>query len=394
MRIGLDYTAAIHQSAGIGRYVRDLTAALAEHEPLALFVAGAKKDALPPAPAGCEYRPSLFSLRNHQRMWDRMRLPIPVETWTGPLDVFHATDFTLPPVRRGTKTVLTIHDLAFERYPEETMPGMLSYLKQAVPRAVARADHIIAVSEATRADLIELYGTPSDKVSVIPHGVSAQFFKGEKPWNFRVTGRTTEGAMKAFEENLRIRTTYKIGTGGYILTVGTLQPRKNHLQLIRAFARLRPKRNDDPFRLVIAGGKGWLYDEVMAEIKRHDLPGPVIFTGFVPEADLPALYRRARVFVYPSLYEGFGMPVLEAMACGVPVVASTTPALAEVAGEAALLVKPNDPTGMSRALDRLWNDWEFRDTMIEKGQARAAEYTWARAAGLTMQVYQRLLEEK
>src|SRR5574341_85765 len=183
-RIGIDYTAALNQSAGIGRYVRELTAALAdyvgsagaqEHAPLGLFVVGARLSPLPSTPPGCEFCFSSLSERTHARLWHRLQLPLPVELWTGPLDLFHATDFSLPPTSPHARTVLTIHDLSFERYPGDTMPGMLGYLRRVVPRSARRADHVIAVSEATRRDLMELYQLPSEKISVIPHGVSPRF---------------------------------------------------------------------------------------------------------------------------------------------------------------------------------------------------------------------------
>jgi glycosyltransferase involved in cell wall biosynthesis len=336
------------------------------------------------------WRLSSFSERSHARLWQRLRLPIPVELWTGALDVFHATDFTLPPTLPRARSVLTVHDLAFERRSEETMPGMLPFLRSAVPRSVRRADAIIAVSEATRRDLIELYEVKPEKITVIPHGVSPRFQPGVRPWNFRVSSRAEPGAQEAFQENLRIRARYLIGSGQFILSVGTLQPRKNHLQLVRAFARLRPERGVT-LKLVIAGGKGWAYDEIRAETDRLKLQDRVIFAGFVDDTDLPGLYRAASVFAYPALYEGFGLPVLEAMACGVPVLTSNTSSLPEVAGDAALLINPLDPTGMSRALSQMLGDASLRADLIKKGLARASEFTWARSAQMTWAVYDRLL---
>lgn len=372
--IALDYTAAVHQSAGIGRYVRELAAALApkaaaESYRLRLFVAGAGGLELPPAPAGCVYCPSFLSERTHARLWQRLRLPLPVELWTGRAALFHATDFSLPPTLPKTPTVLNIHDLAFERYPAETMPGMLGYLRRVVPRSARRADHVIAISEATRRDLIELYGLPAEKISVVYPGLSPRFVD------------------PAPDKIAEVRARYGLPDVPIILTVGTLQPRKNHLRLVRAFSRVR-----DRAVLVIAGGEGWAYDVVRDEIARLHLSGRVIFTGFVDEADLPALYRMATVFAYPALYEGFGLPVLEAMACGLPVVTSEVSSLPEVTGpDAALLINPLDEEVLAMALDRLLDDEALRAGLAKKARLRAERFTWGRTAEAIWRIYRILL---
>jgi glycosyltransferase involved in cell wall biosynthesis len=372
-RIGLDATAAVHQAAGIGRYVRRLAAALAAQHPhvdLRLFVAGAGRSALPPAPGGAVYRPSRLSERTHARLWHRLRLPLPVELWIGPLDLFHAADFALPPTLPAARTVLTVPDLAFERYPGETMPGMLDYLRSVVPRSVRRADRVIAISEATRDDLITLYGTPPDKVIAVPLGVDARF-----------------GPDRDAGQESALRARLAIPPGPFVLTVGTMQPRKNHRRLVEAMARLRA---DVP--LVIAGGSGWGYDDVRREVERLGMAERVIFAGFVDDADLPTLYRAAAVFAYPALYEGFGLPVLEAMACGTPVVTSRVSSLPEVAGEdAALLVDPLDVDAIAGVLDRLLGDGGLRARCRERGIERAATFTWERTARETWAVYESLL---
>jgi glycosyltransferase involved in cell wall biosynthesis len=351
--------------------VRELVAALAQDwqrhpggaPPLRLFAADARRADLPPPPEGCAWRPSRLSERTHARLWHRLRLPVPVECWTGPLDLFHATDFTLPPTLRRARTVLTIHDLAFERHPEETMPGMLGFLRSVVPRSARRADAIIAVSEATRRDLIDCYRLPPDRIAVIPHGVSTRFSP---------VPADGEPGISALREK------YRLPDDGFILTVGTLQPRKNHLRLVQALAAMKHAAS-----LVIAGGSGWAYEAVRAEVSRLGLEQRVILAGFADDADLPVLYRAAAVFAYPALYEGFGLPVLEAMACGLPVVASNTSSLPEVAGDATLLVDPLDPAAIADALDRALGDSGLRADLAQRGLARAAEFTWVRAARRT-----------
>ncbi len=374
--IGIDYTAAIHQRAGIGRYVRELVRALGEVYPgsdVRLFVAGAQQRDLPPYPSGYAYCPSPISERNHARLWHRLRLPLPVELWTGRLGLFHATDFSLPPTRRGCRTILTVHDLAFERYPDETMPGMLGYLRQVVPRSVRRADCVIADSEATRRDLIDLYDTPPEKTRVVYPGVDARFNPHHTP------------------SDQKVRARYGLPAGPLVLTVGTMQPRKNHPRLVAAcaaaFAQVR-----EPTTLVIAGDKGWSDEIVYAEVERCGLAERVIFTGFVEDGDLPALYRAATLFVYPALYEGFGLPVLEAMACGAPVITSNVSSLPEVTGpEAALLIDPLDVEAMAGAIVKLLQDADLRETLRQRGIARAAEFPWARTADAVGNLYETLL---
>ena len=290
------------------------------------------------------------------RLWHRLRLPIPVETITGPLDLFYSPDFVLPPTRRTTRTLLTVHDLSFLRYPDHFVPKLVRYLNAVVPRSVARADRVLADSEATRADLVTYLGTPPEKVEVLYSGVDQRFCP-----------QPEQGEVE------RIRARYGLDERPYVLSVGTVQPRKNYVRLIRAFVSLKVEA-----QLIIAGGRGWLYQDILAEAEKH--PERVRMLGFVDDADLPALYRGASLFVFPSLYEGFGLPVLEAMACGVPVVCSDASSLPEVAGDAALPVDPLDTGGLAEAMARALEDAELRREMTAKGITRAARFTWEQAA--------------
>lgn len=377
MRLGLDVTAAVAQGAGIGRYTRELLRALATTDPdnhyRLFFASRTRPYPLPPLPPNF----SVTALPIHDiwlaRLWQRARLPLPVETFIGPVDVFHSPDFTLPPVRRGTRTLLTVHDLSFVRDPGSAAPGLLAYLNAVVPRSVARADHVLADSQATKDDLIELYRVPAEKITVLYSGVEAAF----RP----VTDATQLATVRA---------RYGLGEAPFILAVGTLQPRKNYVRLLQAFAELAFQSSLINLQLVIVGGKGWLYDSIFAEVERLGLRDRVIFPGFVADADLPALYSAARVLAYPSLYEGFGLPMLEAMACGTPVVASTASCLPEVAGDAALLVPPTDVPALAEALGRAVTDEAVRADLIAKGFARARAFTWDRSAGQLLALYRRL----
>lgn len=374
IQVGIDYTAAVQQSAGIGRYTREMVKALAAADwPGAgyrLFVAGAGKDLPPPAlPSNFAWCTSRITERWLARAWYRLRLPLPVETWTGPLHLFHQPDFVLPPTRPATRTIVTIHDLSFMHDPATVMPGMKTHLTGRVPESVNRADHVIAVSEATRQDLITFYQTRPEKISVLYHGVRPEF----RP-------------VVEAERLAAVRRKYGLGEGPLVLSVGTIHPRKNYRRLVAAFSEIRPGVS-----LVIAGSKGWDYDEVFDEVDRRKLEGRVFFPGFVAEADLPALYSTASLFVYPSLCEGFGLPLLEAMACGTPVIAANRSALPEVVGQAGLLVDPEDTLAIAGAMAKVLEDTELRQQLAAAGRARAAGFTWERMAGQLINLYQALI---
>ena len=369
MRIGIDFTAAVRQSAGIGRYTRLLIAALAQidRENKYVLLSAGRQPAGTLWPANFGRRELPLTDRHLAILWQRLRLPVPVEWLTGSLDLFHSPDFVLPPVRRA-KTVLTVHDLSFMRHPECSSPDLLDYLMSTVPRSVARADMILADSESTRLDLIELLQVPADRVRVIYAGVEERFVPQEDE-------RLVESVLQRYG----IRRPY-------ILGLGTLQPRKNFPRLIEAFARLKQQQRI-PHRLVIGGGKGWLYDAIYAAVTRCGLEQDVQLVGFVNDEDLPALYSAATVFAFPSLYEGFGIPVLEAMGCGTPVVTSNVSSLPEVAGDAALQVAPDDVAALANSLWRLIDDSRLRATLRERGHRQVLKFTWHRSAEQLLQVY-------
>jgi glycosyltransferase involved in cell wall biosynthesis len=297
-------------------------AALDSQTRYCLFVAGATRGALPPVPGpNFSWRPTRVTPLWFARLWHRAQIPLPVEAFIGRMALYHATDFTLPPTLPGTKTLLTVHDLSFVRAPETTTPVLKAYLDRVVPRSVRRATHVLADSLATKEDLVELYSTPPDKVTVLLGGVNPEF----RPVDDRVARRS-------------VRERYHIPPNPYIFSIGTVQPRKNYARLITALAALGPGFED--VHLVIAGGRGWLDGPIYQSVRDSGLSERVHFIGFARDEDLPALYAEARCLAYPSLYEGIGLPVLEAMACGIPVVTSNISSMPEVAGDAALLIDP------------------------------------------------------
>jgi len=370
MRIGIDYTAAVWQGAGIGRYARALVEALVrldrENRYTLLYAAG-----FPGRPAPfLEHAARLRREHPHLRLrplpltdrylailWQRLRLPIPVETFCGRLDLFYSPDFVLPPQLYGRR-ILTVHDLAYLIYPECAVPALGWYLHRAVPRSIARADLILADSECTRQDVIRLLGAAPGKVRTLYLGVEPAY-------------RPREGADLA-----AVRARYNLPEQ-FLLTVGTVEPRKNLPRLCEALAGL-PQALRLP--LIVAGKPGWLYEASFAAVERLGLGDTVRFLGFVPEADLPALYNLALAVAYPSLYEGFGLPPLEAMACGTPVLTSNVSSTPEVVGEAAVLVDPLDVAAIRAGLQALITDDALRARLRAAGLERAKTLTWERAA--------------
>ena len=371
MRITIDYTSAIAQGAGIGRYTRSLVAALARVDGDDRYTLFSVERPTPERgfPSAPNMRPRVRPIGNRYMtiLWHRAHAPLPVEILAGRADVFHAPDFSLPPTL-GARRVVTIHDLAFRTHPECAVPTLVTYLNNVVPRAVRSAHHIIAVSQRTADDLVEQLGVPREKISVIYLGVDPSVRRVEDP-----------ARLAEIEARFGLR-------HPFALAVSTIEPRKNYERLIAAFA-LAHQHPDGPRQLVIAGRKGWLYEGVFDAVARLGLGESVRFLDYVADADLPALYTAADVLAMPSLYEGFGIPVVEAFACGTPVVCSTGGSLPEIAGDAALLVAPDDTRGLANALVGLVSDQGVRMALRERGFARLRLFDWDSAARAHMQVY-------
>jgi len=374
VRIAIDYTAAINQRAGIGRFVRNLVASLVALDRADQFVL-LHSSPNPGAELRMPSEPNVATseFRIPERwltiLWHRLRLPLPVELATGPVDIFHAPDFVLPPVRRARR-VLTVHDLAFLLYPECADARLREYLMGVVPRSVRAADFVVADSANTQNDVICLLGADPARTAVVPGGVEARF----------------QPATPEAIADLR----YRLGlVEPFILSIGMIEPRKNWQGLIRAYSIVRA-RHSLPHRLVLAGPRGWLSDSIFEERDRSPFRNDVIFPGFVADADLPTLYSAADVFAFPSFYEGFGLPPLEAMACGTPVVVSDAASLPEVVGAAGLTVPAEDTDALANALEQALLDDPLRTRLRAAGLARAATFTWSAAAEALLAVYRRV----
>lgn len=377
MHIGIDYTAAVQQGAGIGRYTRNLIRALAEldfQNRYTLFLAGGwgVGDGLGDWPSNFHMRSVALSDRWMHILWQRLRLPVPIQVITGRLDLYHSPDFVLPPTGR-TPAILTVHDLSFLRVPQFFVAGFKEYLQRAVSRAVKNACHILADSESTRRDLIELMEVSSERTSVLYPGVEPRF----RPI-LNVELLDSVRARYALPER-------------FILGLSTLQPRKNFDGLIRSFHQLLKLRRTEPevenLHLVIGGSRGWMYEDTLALVKDLRLEARVHFIGFVADQDLPILYSLALMFAFPSWYEGFGLPALEAMACGTPVVAANNSSLPEVVGEAGIMIDAGDTEALSEALADLLCDDHLRSRLVAAGYEQARRFTWKAAAERLLGVY-------
>ncbi|MFZ2488200.1 MAG: glycosyltransferase family 1 protein [Anaerolineae bacterium] len=298
-----------------------------------------------------------------------LRIPfgLPWVALRGGYDLLHVT-YNAPPLS-PCPTVVTIHDISFEHYPEFFSPRDLLILKTLVPLSARRAAHIITVSEHARREIIDRYHVPASRISVTYEAAGAQYQPVEDP-----------AALAA------VRMKYSIGPRPYVLALGNLQPRKNMARLVQAFLQAAGHADDESV-LVLAGKAQWRESDIFRAVQQAGLAGRVLFPGYVDDADLPALYSAATVFVYPSLYEGFGLPPLEAMACGTPVISTNAASLPEVVGDAALTITPTDTEALAAALRAVLADAALRTDLRTRGLARAAQFSWDRCARDTMQVY-------
>ena len=373
MRIGIEATAALEgRRTGVGNYVAQLLAGL---------------EALDAGGAGIEL--TLFANRDAQqgagspaglpRPYDRDRLPIrtlwmqlglPRSIARLRPDLCHFPNHLAPVLRRiESPFVVTIHDMAVYRCPRYQPLKTTSIHRALIPAVARRASIVLTVSESARQDILEHLRLPEERVRVVYEGVHAAFHEAPSP-----------SQVQALRARLGLHCPY-------ILSVGTLEPRKNHLGLIEAYERL-VRQQRVPHHLVLAGGRGWRNRALLARLTSSGLRDRIHLLGYVQDADLPALYHGADAFAFPSWYEGFGLPVLEAFTCGVPTLISSDPALREVAGLGnALIADPSCPEEMAGALHRLLSDGPLRAALRLRGIRRAREFSWERCARQTLEVY-------
>ena len=303
--------------------------------------------------------------RSVRILWEQISWPIQIEQEQ--FDLLHSMAF-VSPILNKIPTIVTVYDLSFVHFPD-TFPALQRlYLHSQTARSVRNARRVITISDASRRDLHDFFEVPLDKIDVVLPGVDPVY----RP--------LPADLIKAFREKQGI-------AGRFILHVGTLQPRKNVPVLLEAFALSRAGGTI----LVLAGAKGWQYDEIFAMTKDLGLERRVHFTGYVADQELPLWYNAADALVFPSIYEGFGMPVLEAMACGTPVIAARTSSIPEAGGEAALYFEPQDAAALARHIDSVLDDDRLAKHMQQSGLEQAQKFSWEQAGIETSQVYARSL---
>jgi glycosyltransferase involved in cell wall biosynthesis len=366
MRIGIDARLIAYRAGGISTYVAQLVAALgrlhSEHTFIVLESRKAQGTITAP-----EMRRAVVWTPPHHRL---ERIALSVELARLRLDVLHSTDF-IPPLRGARRDVVSIHDLTFLHYPQHLTAESLRYYAGQIELAAAQADHILTISESSRRDIVAMLGVPADKVTVHLPGVDGRF----RP--------LTPEAMAGWRAKLGL-------PERYFLCVGTFEPRKNIIGLLDAYALLRQRVTNAP-PLLLAGSRGWLYDETLARIGQLGLEEAVQVRENLPGEALPALYNGATALMMPSFYEGFGLPPLEAMACGTLPIVSNRSSLPEVVGEVGALVEPEDARSIADAMQRALEDDAWREVQGAAGLRRAAGFRWDDAARIALAAYTRVV---
>lgn len=373
MYLGLDGLPLTAAKTGVGHYTYELARALASLDPSiqiemiypSTYPAIRLDDGHKPEPAPANLKLNRVRVGALGRHWWSAGLPRYIRR--NKLDLFHGTNYDIP-LWRGCATVLTIHDLSQLLHPETHAKRSVQRARRRLPLMARTADAIITPSESVRGEVSELLKANPDKIFAIPESARTCF----RPLPFAATGEARS----------------RLGIGDdFLLTVGTLEPRKNLSVLVTAFAEVASARPQSKTQLVIAGGRGWLSVSLFEVIKKSPVRERIVLTGYLHDDELQALYSSCRAFVYPSIHEGFGLPPLEAMACGAPVVASRIPSLEETTGGAALLFDPKSVGELRRNILELLDNENARRELSVAGQRRAAEFSWEKTARQTLQVY-------
>lgn len=367
LRVGIDIHSIGSHKGGNETYYRELVKGLIKIRSEHRFFLYYTSPAIPQYITASDHL-ALELLVPAHRMF-RIPFAIPRRTRLDQLDLFHA-QFIVPPFLK-CKTVTTIPDIAYEHYPEFFPAHQRAWLRVLVRESARRADHIITVSEYSKRDLVRTYGVREERITVTYEGAGDEFVPLDKE--------------KAKEE---LASRYRI-EGNFILYLGRLQARKNLMRLVDAYALIR--KAGFPHKLVLAGQHDTLFQPVVARIRELKLQNDILLPGYVAAADVPTFYNAAEVFVYPSVYEGFGLPLMEAMACGTPVVTSRGSSLDEVAGDAAVLVDPLDESSIAEALKKVLAEPELRKHLGQAGLRRSRQFSFENAARQTVGVYERVM---
>ena len=371
MKIGIDISPLCKSRTGVAMYIYYLVRSLTEIDSKNTYFLYANKSISLdfPLPKNFFIRPAQIPLPQFQA-WFHLGLPFLFRR--DKLDIFHGSNFLIPHFA-GCKTVSTVFDLSsIVLASQHKLFHRLSHM-MFLRSSMKRASKLLAISEATRDEICRIFPQYSEKTITTLLAASPEFFP------------ITEDSLLQ-----KVQKKYKLPKR-FILYVGTLEPRKNIFGLLQAFNKVKDKI---PQKLVVAGGKGWKFSSIFDYIKQNSLEDSVVFTGYISQNDLPVLYSLAELFAYPSFYEGFGLPVIESMACGTPVITSNRSSLAEVAGDSALLIDPDSPNDIGEKLLNLSNDPDLRLKLTEAGLERAKCFSWKHTAQETLKVYQQLANQE
>ncbi len=377
MRVGIDVRLVYHRQAGISWYTLRLLQALSQIDHRNDYVLLQHRRQVEPLIAAQNFTTASLLTPAHHRF---EQWPLSLETRLLGLDLLHSPDF-IPPLHNRIPSVITVHDLGFLIYPNFVTSESARYYGQ-IELAVRRANRIIAVSNSTRSDLVKLLGAPESKINVIYEAADPLF----QPIDTTIARTCLDTSLDTSLDTTAINIPER-----FILFVGTIEPRKNLGTLLRAYQQLRNLYTID-IPLVLAGAPGWLFHDINDLVKSLGLTEHVIFTGSIPDNEhLRALYNLATMLVHPAYYEGFGLPPLEAMACGTPVVCSDAGSLPEVVGNAALMAPPDDIEAWTVAMHRMLEDQALWSDLQQKGLKRATTFSWEKAASETLETYRQAL---
>jgi glycosyltransferase involved in cell wall biosynthesis len=370
MRVGFDIGPITAQRTGVGNYCYSLLRhilGLPEAPEVVGFASGRRAPALGPLEERVKYRYLPVPTRALYESWAWLGRPR-VDRFLGGVSVYHATNYYLPPVA-SARRVVTIHDLSFLVLPELASPKIVGPYSRRIRRFAGEADAILAYSESTKADIVEHLDVPPEKIAVAPLAVDEDF-----------------APVPREEARRRLEARYGID-GPFLLFVSTLEPRKNVPTLLRAFARVAKAI---PHRLVLVGPEGWNTEQIYETMERHHLSMRVVRPGFVPRGMLSSFYCAADAFVFPTLYEGFGLPLLEALACGCPVITSNNSSVPEVTGDAALRCEATDDEAIAEDILRVLGNAALREELARRGREQAGRFSWRSCAETTVGVYRSL----
>ena len=373
MRIAIDCRSVFPGMGGIGHHTANLVRALAEvdgRHQFALLATTRKGD--DPVVANAAFQELTFEAGMIDELWEQVQLPSVLAD--NEIELYHSPCFALPVVKTTRWRIVTVHDVVFRVRPDLVDTGLCDYLDRWTEHSLDVADAVIAPSEFSKQEIVRAYGTSPDNVHVVYNGVGNEFRK-----------RCPAGAKTALRKKLGL-------PQRFVLYVGSLEPKKNIDRLLQAFGLLVSEGRAGKRKLVLVGGRGGQDYDVEAAVERAGVAEHVVVSGYLEDDEVPTLMAMANLFVYPSLYEGFGLPPLEAMACRTPTVVSDATCLPEIVGDGALIAPAEDAERLAEQMDRGLHDQQLRKTLASKGAKRAREFTWERAAQQTLAIYDSVAE--